>query len=99
MINKLTCPGCMFSCHPHLEGCPEGQYAINYYEQFQQLQQIKNRITDIQNWLIANDPLCFDQQKHCIEGTTERIYWHYGYFVALKDVINLINGTKNLPQD
>ena len=39
-------------------------------------------------WLMEQRPQVFEEQKHCVEGTIERIYWHYGYRVALMDVLN-----------
>ena len=38
-------------------------------------------------WLKENAPYCFADQKHLHENTPERAYWHYGYMVALGDVI------------
>jgi hypothetical protein len=33
---------------------------------------------------------CFAEQLHCEEGTRERAYWHYGYMVALRDVLGFL---------
>jgi hypothetical protein len=38
---------------------------------------------------LNGDP-CFTDQKHTDEGTQERIYWHYGYLIAVRDIINLL---------
>ena len=32
------------------------------------------------------------EQRHLDAGTPEREYWHYGYMVALRDVIRLLTG-------
>lgn len=31
------------------------------------------------------------EQKHLDEGTVERDYWHYGYLMALRDLLGLIS--------
>ena len=63
------------------------------------LEKIQQRIDSHSVWLKSESPLCFEQQKHCEEGTEERIYWHYGYMVALTDIRNLLlrngNETEN----
>ena len=33
------------------------------------------------------------EQRHLREGSEERVYWHYGYASALKDVLTLLEGT------
>jgi hypothetical protein len=37
-------------------------------------------------WLKQNGRGCFDKQKHVRAGSQEKIYWRYGYMVALMDV-------------
>jgi hypothetical protein len=36
------------------------------------------------------------EQRHLEEGTSERTYWHYGYASALKDVLDILQGTGKL---
>lgn len=33
---------------------------------------------------------CWVLQHHLDEGTPERAYWHYGYYVALVDVLQIL---------
>ncbi len=54
-------------------------------------EKIAIRIKTIKDWLMLEHPDIFHEQKHLDEGTTERAYWHYGYLVALKDILNLKN--------
>lgn len=35
-------------------------------------------------------PYCVEEQKHLDERTTERYYWHYGYLVALRDMLRFL---------
>ena len=44
----------------------------------------------IQKWLDKNGRGCQDEQKHIRAGTGEKIYWHYGYMVALMDVLRFL---------
>jgi hypothetical protein len=52
---------------------------------------LKNRIDGIDQWLVKDAPAIKKQQRHCIEDTVERFYWHYGYMMALKDVLEKLN--------
>lgn len=55
---------------------------------------VDQRTKALRDWLEENGPQCFDEQKHLHEGTPERLYWHYGYMVALKDVLRYLTGEK-----
>lgn len=48
---------------------------------------LEDRVKGQQEWLLEQNPQIFEEQKHCEEGTVERIYWHYGCRVALLDVL------------
>ena len=42
------------------------------------------------SWLEENYPEVFREQLHTVKDTQERVYWHYGYAIALCDVLNLL---------
>lgn len=44
----------------------------------------------LSEWLKKNHPEVVAEQKHLDEGSVERAYWHYGYMVALRDVMRLL---------
>lgn len=48
---------------------------------------LESHIQELQEWLRENGKNCSNEQKHLEEGTSERIYWHYGYLSALGDVL------------
>ena len=48
---------------------------------------LQGRAEELKSWLDANGRECWDEQKHLEEGTPEQIYWHFGYFSALRDVL------------
>ena len=50
------------------------------------------RIQAHSEFLKTHHPEVFDEQKHCDEGTIERAYWHYGYLVALRDIVRQVKG-------
>jgi hypothetical protein len=56
------------------------------------LSPVENRIRDLSDWLRQNGGNFAADQKHLDEGTQERVYWHYGYMVALKDVLRFLMG-------
>jgi hypothetical protein len=49
------------------------------------------RSNDLSAWLKKNHPEVFTEQKHLDEGSVERAYWHYGYMVAIQDVLRLLS--------
>ena len=51
---------------------------------------VQDRIEALRGWLRANGRGCSVEQKHLNKGSQERIYWHYGYMVALRDVLHLL---------
>jgi hypothetical protein len=53
---------------------------------------VQARMQDISDWLKKNGRGCFDDQKHLDQNSQERIYWHYGYMVALMDVCRYLTG-------
>ena len=54
---------------------------------------LERRIRNMSAWLKENGPDCTAEQAHLDEGSRERVYWHYGYMVALKDVLKLLERT------
>lgn len=50
-------------------------------------------------WINENAPYISHDQKHLDADTVERAYWHYGYSVALRDVIVQIKSTLTAPAD
>lgn len=46
-----------------------------------------SRYLTLMDWLNENAPYAQTDQRHLDEGTVERAYWHYGYAMALADVL------------
>ena len=51
------------------------------------IEDFETRAKGIGEWLADNSPYVFADQKHLDADTPERAYWHYGYRVALLDVL------------
>lgn len=51
---------------------------------------IETRIRTLTKWIEDNGPESVEEQKHLDAGTAERLYWHYGYLVALRDTRDLL---------
>jgi hypothetical protein len=56
------------------------------------LSALEGRARAISDWLKENGRGCFDEQKHLDQDSQERIYWHYGYLVAMRDVYRYLTG-------
>lgn len=50
------------------------------------MDEIEMRIAALEQWLNKQEIDARAEQAHLEEGSRERLYWHYGYLVALKDV-------------
>lgn len=53
-------------------------------------ERVEQRRDDMRAWLKEYAPECFDEQRHLDEGSRERAYWHYGYLVAMTDLLELV---------
>jgi hypothetical protein len=51
---------------------------------------LRKRLHQLERWLARECPRCEDEQLHLTKGTAERAYWHYGYLVAVRDMLGLI---------
>jgi hypothetical protein len=55
------------------------------------MDKLKDRLKGIEEWMAENAPYVVADQKHLDENSPERAYWHYGYMVALRDVLRLLS--------
>jgi hypothetical protein len=55
---------------------------------------LERRAKGLQDWLKENAPEAFAEQKHLEEGSQERVYWHYGYLVAVRDIYQMLTGQR-----
>jgi len=46
------------------------------------------RFDAMKDWLKDEYPSIAQEQKHLDKGTVEQGYWHFGYAMALKDVLS-----------
>lgn len=51
---------------------------------------IKERIAGLKDMLARQKVDLTHEQCHVDEGSRESLYWHYGYMMALKDVLGLL---------
>lgn len=54
---------------------------------------LSKRADGIKKWIDANGDNCQEKQSHLADGI-ERVYWHYGYMVALMDILRLLKKSK-----
>jgi hypothetical protein len=55
---------------------------------------IRERLEDIQNWISDEAPYIVADQRHLDANTPERAYWHFGYQAALRDILKLVETSK-----
>ena len=52
------------------------------------IENIRKRYERTVRWLKENYPNICEEQKHLDARSIERGYWHYGYAVALRDILD-----------
>ena len=52
---------------------------------------LQTRCDELRAWLEDNGRDCWSRQLHLSNGTTEQIYWHFGYFSALRDILDQLD--------
>lgn len=71
------------------------------------IKRLEQRVAAIELWLAEQGGGVIQEQRHLDVGAPERKYWHYGYMVALRDVIGILSGptpsghegaTENIPE-
>ena len=65
---------------------------------FKDIRAVEKRIEALTQWLKENAPECFVEQKQLDTDTRERVYWHYGYTVALRDVLRFLTEPEAVSQ-
>lgn len=58
------------------------------------ISRIEKRRDDLAEWLDSEAPHDVEGQAHLDEGSVERTWWHYGYLVAMKDILALLGSEK-----
>ena len=57
------------------------------------LEKVSKRLHDLEQFSRDNHDF-LASHRHLDEGTPERAYWHAGYASALRDLLNLLSGTR-----
>lgn len=58
-------------------------------------QLLKNRAEELRKWLESRGHQCWTEQRHLKEGSAEQVYWHFGYFSAIQDVLTQLGKRSN----
>ena len=51
---------------------------------------LERRIDALMEWLAKENGVSMGEQRHLDSGTPERLYWHYGYYMALRDILEML---------
>jgi len=55
---------------------------------------LQKRIDHLSSWLKINGQNCTTEQLHLNKDSKERVYWKYGYLMALIDIRNIVRKEK-----
>lgn len=59
---------------------------------------VTKRRDDLLEWIKSQHPEVTKEQKHLNANTSERTYWHYGYLMALDDILRLLSPADHIGQ-
>ena len=62
--------------------------------EFRNLKSVGERADELAAWICETSSDSVSEQSHLNEGSREQAYWHYGYMVALRDVLRLLADNK-----
>jgi hypothetical protein len=51
---------------------------------------LERRIDALMDWLAKENSGAMGKQGQLDSGTPERLYWHYGYYMALRDILEML---------
>jgi hypothetical protein len=60
-----------------------------------QLKKLRAREKSLTRWLRKNAPRVVKEQRHLDDETVEQAYWHYGYLIAIRDILHNNSSRKN----
>lgn len=63
--------------------------------EYRKISDLERRADDLLAWLEGYAPDSLVEQKHLTEGSPERAYWHYGYMVAVRDVLKFLTDSES----
>jgi hypothetical protein len=52
---------------------------------------INEEIAELGRWLTAQGINLGDPRDRAHEGSRDRLYWHYGYFMGLKQALSMLS--------
>lgn len=58
---------------------------------------VRHRIAELERWLSHQGVDVKSEQTHLDENSPERLYWHYGYLIGLRDALNALVREESLP--
>jgi hypothetical protein len=53
---------------------------------------LQAEIARLGSWLAAQGLDLGDDREHAHEGSRDRLYWRYGYFMGLKQALEMLTG-------
>ena len=57
---------------------------------------VRRRIAELEAWLKQQGVDVKKEQAHLDQGSRERLYWHYGYLIGLRDAVNALTRAEAL---
>ena len=51
---------------------------------------VERRIAELGRWLAEQGVDVRAEQAHLDQGSRDRLYWHYGYFIGLQEALKVL---------
>jgi hypothetical protein len=51
---------------------------------------VERRIAELGRWLAEQSVDVREERSHLDQGSRDRLYWHYGYFIGLQEALKVL---------
>lgn len=51
---------------------------------------VQRRIAELGTWLAEQGVDVREERAHLDQGSRDRLYWHYGYFIGLQEALKVL---------
>lgn len=62
--------------------------------EFKDFEEVRERADELAAWISESSSDVVGEQRQLDEGSPEQAYWHYGYMVALRDMLRFLADNK-----
>ena len=67
--------------------------------EFKDFEEVRERADELAEWISESSADLVGEQRQLQVGSREHAYWHYGYMVALRDILRFMADSRMLEEN